>query len=110
MTGFIDVHGHVVLQESMGAAGPACGPELGAHPDGTPWFRVGDWRLDGVAYKESLFMQAKLRLESMDEAGIDLQALSPNPLTYLHWINQENAKNYCRTHNETMANLFSSYK
>ena len=72
MTGFIDVHGHVVLQESMGAAGPACGPELGAHPDGTPWFRVGDWRLDGVAYKESLFMQAKLRLESMDEAGIDL--------------------------------------
>ena len=110
MTGFIDVHGHVVLQESMGAAGPACGPELGAHPDGTPWFRVGDWRLDGVAYKESLFMQAKLRLESMDEAGIDLQALSPNPLTYLHWINQEDAKNYCRTHNEAMANLVSSYK
>ena len=83
MSGFIDVHGHVVLEESMGAAGPVCGPELGYYPDGTTFFRVGDWRLDGVPYKESLFMQAKLRLEAMDEAGISLQALSPVSYTHL---------------------------
>ena len=86
MTTLIDVHGHIVLEGTMGAAGPVCGPELGAYEDGTTWFRVGDWRLDGVPYRESLFMQVGLRLEAMDEAGIGLQALSPNPLTYLHWI------------------------
>ena len=110
MSGFIDVHGHVVLEESMGAAGAACGPELGNYPDGTTFFRVGDWRLDGVPYRESLFMQAKLRLEAMDENGISLQALSPNPLTYLHWIDENDASNYCRTHNEAMASLVSEHK
>ena len=110
MNGFIDVHAHVVLEESMGAAGPVCGPELGYYPDGTTFFRVGDWRLDGVPYKESLFMQAKLRLEAMDEAGISLQALSPNPLTYLHWIDEKDAANYCRIHNEAMASLVSNHK
>ena len=110
MSGFIDVHGHVVLDESMGAAGSACGPELGKHPDGTPWFRVGDWRLDGVPYKESLFMQAEMRLEAMNTAGISLQALSPNPLTYLHWIDQTDAINYCRTHNEAMGLLVQAHK
>ena len=43
------VNGHVVLEGTMGAAGPACGPEIGAHDDGTPWFRVGDYRLDATA-------------------------------------------------------------
>ena len=110
MAGFIDVHGHVVLEESLGAAGPTCGPELGSYDDGTPWFRVGDWRLDGVPYRESLFMQAQLRLEAMDKAGISLQALSPNPLTYLHWIESADAVNYCRVHNDAMANLVRAHK
>ena len=70
----------------MGAAGPICGPELGAYEDGTPFFRVGDWRLDGVPYRESLFMQVGMRLDAMDAAGIRVQALSPNPLSYLHFI------------------------
>jgi aminocarboxymuconate-semialdehyde decarboxylase len=86
MTDLIDVHGHIVLEGTMGAAGPVCGPELGVYPDGTTFFRVGDWRLDGVPYRESLFMQAGMRLEAMDEAGIRVQALSPNPLTYLRTI------------------------
>lgn len=75
----------------MGAAGPVCGPELGESKDGTPWFRVGDWRLDGIPYRGSVFMENDLRLKAMDEAGIMVQALSPNPLTYLHWIPSPNA-------------------
>ena len=35
VTGLIDVHGHIVLEGSLGAAGPTCGPELGAYEDGT---------------------------------------------------------------------------
>lgn len=93
----------------MGAAGPVCGPELGSHPDGTPWFRVGDWRLDGVPYRESLLMQTQLRLDAMDEAGIELQALSPNPLTYLHWIPARDAVGYCRRHNDELAEIVRAY-
>ena len=105
MTGLIDVHGHIVLEGSLGAAGPVCGPELGAYEDGTTWFRVGDWRLDGVPYRESLFMQVDLRLDAMDEAGIRVQALSPNPLTYLHFIPAADAINYCRAHNDDLAEV-----
>ena len=109
MTGLIDVHGHIVLEGSLGAAGPTCGPELGAYEDGTTWFRVGDWRLEGVPYRESLFMQTNLRLEAMDEAGIRVQALSPNPLTYLHWIPAADAINFCRAHHEDLASVISEH-
>ncbi len=93
----------------MGAAGPVCGPELGESKDGTPWFRVGDWRLDGIPYRGSVFMENDLRLKAMDEAGIMVQALSPNPLTYLHWIPSPNATEYCRRHNEGMAEVTRSH-
>lgn len=109
MQGLIDVHGHIVLEGAMGAAGPACGPELGTNPDGSPFFRVGDWRLEGVPYRESLFMQAEMRLDAMDEAGIRLQVLSPNPLTYLHWIPVADAVNYCRRHNDDLASVVRSH-
>ena len=98
----IDVHGHVVLEGSLGRAG-ACGPEIGAHPDGTPWFRVGDYRLDGVAYRGSLFIESDLRLAAMDAARIAVQALSPNPLTYLHHIEAPLAVEFCRAHNDDLA-------
>jgi aminocarboxymuconate-semialdehyde decarboxylase len=109
MTGLIDVHGHIVLEGTMGAAGPACGPEIGAYEDGTSWFRVGDWRLDGVPYRGSLFMETDVRLEAMDEAGIRVQALSPNPLSYLHWIPAGDAASYCRRHNEELAEVVRSH-
>ncbi len=107
--GLIDVHGHIVLEGTMGAAGPVCGPEIGAHDDGTPWFRVGDYRLDGVPYRGSLFMEVSKRLAAMDEAGIAVQALSPNPLTYLHFIPAENARDYCRRHNDDLAEVVRSH-
>lgn len=109
MTGMIDVHGHIVLEGTMGAAGPVCGPELGAYDDGTTFFRVGDWRLDGVPYRESLFMQVAMRLDAMDEAGIGVQALSPNPLTYLHHIPAADAANYCRRHNDELAEVVRAH-
>lgn len=98
----IDVHAHVVLEETMGAAG-AMGPVLGAPEDGPPWFSVGEYRLDGVRYKGSPFMDAGVRLQRMDEAGIDVQLLSPNPLTFLHFIDANDAIRFCRIHNDALA-------
>jgi aminocarboxymuconate-semialdehyde decarboxylase len=98
----IDVHAHVVIGETMGAAG-RFGPEIGAHADGMPWFRVGEYRLDGVRYVGSPFMNAELRLKRMDEARIAAQVLSPNPLTYFHFIDTADAIRFCRIHNDVLA-------
>ena len=106
--GLIDVHGHIVLEGSMGRAG-ACGPEIGYHPDGSPWFRVGNYRLDGVAYRGSLFIDVDMRLAAMDDAGIRVQALSPNPLTYLHFIDAVAAVDFCRAHNDSLAAVVADH-
>ena len=104
----IDVHAHVVLAETMGAAG-SLGPEMGGQDGDRPWFRVGDYRLDGVRYQGSPFMDPDLRIERMDTAGIDYQVLSPNPLTFLHFIDAPKAVSFCRTHNDALAALLRRY-
>ena len=74
--GSIDIHAHAVLAGSMGTAGHH-GPEIGYTESGAPWFRVGDYRLDGVRYEGSPFMEAEVRLTNMDAAGIDFQVSLP---------------------------------
>ena len=81
----IDLHAHVVLESSLGAAG-RYGPELDegdAAAGRSPCYRVGDYVLEGVRYRGSAFMDADVRIRRMDELGIELQVLSPNPLTFL---------------------------
>ena len=106
--GVIDVHAHVVLAETMGAAG-RFGPTIGKHPDGMPWFRVGDYQLNGVRYVGSPFMDPALRLARMDEAGIGFQMLSPNPLTYMHFIDEADAIRFCRIHNDALSRLVRTH-
>jgi aminocarboxymuconate-semialdehyde decarboxylase len=101
----IDLHAHVVLEESLGAAGPL-GPELdegdpaGGRP---PCFRVGDYRLEGVRYRGTPFMDLGERLDAMDRAGIELQVLSPNPLTFLPHVAAALAVDFCTRHNDALA-------
>lgn len=100
----IDVHAHVVLAQTMGMVGEL-GPELGGQDGAEPWFRVGGYKLDGVRYQGSPFMDVERRLAQMDEAGIDFQVLSPNPLTYFHFAAPHLAVDFCRTHNDALAGL-----
>lgn len=103
----IDVHAHVVLEAALGAAGPY-GPELDEGDEATgrpPRFRVGGYVLEGVRYRGSAFMDVGVRLAEMDALGIDLQVLSPNPLTYFHHIDADSAVAYCQSHNDAMATL-----
>jgi len=100
----IDVHAHAVLAGTLGMAG-RYGPEIGQHADGMPWFRIGDYRLDGVRYVGSPFMDVDVRLQRMKAAGIDFQVLSPNPLTYFHFIEAPVAIAYCRQHNDELSAL-----
>ena len=102
----IDVHAHVVLEETMGAAG-AHGPAL-SH-DEIPRFRVGNYVLNGVKYRNSAFMDPELRIAAMAAAGIDFQVLSPNPLTYFHFIEPSAAQAFCRIHNDALARVVARY-
>lgn len=72
-------------------------------------FHVGGYTLCGVRYRESLFMDAELRIERMDATGIAVQALSPNPLTYFHHIDPALAIEYCRRHNDALATLVATH-
>ena len=103
----IDLHAHVVLGSTLGAAGPY-GPELDDGDEATgrlPCFRVGDYTLTGVRYRASPFMDLDLRLAAMDELGIELAVLSPNPLTYFSHVEAEWADAFCRRHNDELATL-----
>jgi aminocarboxymuconate-semialdehyde decarboxylase len=104
----IDVHAHVVLEGTMGCAGHY-GPELGVATDGQPQFRVGDYVLHGVRYRDSPFMDVGRRLALMDHLGIDRQLLSPNPLTYFHHVEPDVAAGYCRWHNDELAAVVAAH-
>jgi aminocarboxymuconate-semialdehyde decarboxylase len=104
----IDLHAHVRLQATNGAAGRH-GPEFGTDEQGRPWYRVGNYRLLGVKHAGSPFTDPELRLTKMSEAHIDFQVLSPSPLTYFHHIDLADALTFCRRHNDAMAELAKRY-
>lgn len=104
----IDVHAHAVLPGVMGCAGHY-GPELGVGPEGRPRFRVGDYVLDGVDYTGTPFMDPDARLRMNDRLGIDLQVLSPNPITYFHHIEADVAAGFCRWHNDELAAVVADH-
>lgn len=104
----IDVHAHVRLNATTGAAGRH-GPEFGVDADGTPWYRVGNYKLVGVKHKKSPFTDPELRIQRMDRDGIDFQVLSPSPLTYFHFIETAEAISFCRKHNDACAALVRQY-
>ncbi len=106
-TGMIDLHAHVVLDAVMGAAGPL-GPEMDDGDEAAgrpPCFRVGSYTLVGVRYRDTPFTDLARRIDAMNAAGIDLQVLSPNPLTYFSHAEAEWADRFCRRHNDELAAL-----
>lgn len=104
----IDVHAHVRLNSTTGAAGRH-GPEFGEDEDGTPWYRVGNYKLIGVRHTASPFTDPELRITRMDRDAIDFQVLSPSPLTYFHHIEAGEAIAFCRRHNDACAELLKNY-
>lgn len=103
----IDIHAHAVFAETLNSI-KGLGPEIGGTKD-HPWFRVGDYKLEGVRYENTPFMDINLRIEAMDALGVDYQVISPNPITYFHFIEATAAINYCKLHNDTMAFAISNH-
>ena len=68
-----------------------------------PTFRVGDYAMKPLSYDGTVFTDLSLRLAELDRLQIDLQVLSPNPLTFLHGIEAPIAADFCQQHNTLMA-------
>ena len=107
MSMVIDLHAHVVLEESFGAAGKY-GPELSSG-EKLQEFRVGDYIMR-VPYRGSVFMDAQKRIKAMDALGVDLQLLSPNPLSFFGHINAEDALEFARASNDAMVKHIDPFK
>ena len=98
----IDVHAHVVFEALNGDAGPY-GPEAGIDEAGVPFFRTGGYTMKPISYQDTVFTDLGLRISHLDRLGIDLQVLSPNPLTFFHGIEPDTATDFCHRHNQLMA-------
>ena len=107
MSMVIDLHAHVVLEESFGTAGEY-GPELSSDAK-VQDFRVGDYVMR-VPYRVSVFMNAQKRVDAMDALGIDLQLLSPNPLSFFGYINATDALRFARASNDAMVKHIDPFK
>jgi aminocarboxymuconate-semialdehyde decarboxylase len=104
MTGVLDLHAHVVLDQTFGAAGQY-GPHHGDDTNGVEFFSVGDYTMKPIPYRRSVFMNVEMRLEAMERVGIDRQLLSPNPLTFFGGIEADVAVNFAVAANDAMADL-----
>lgn len=100
----IDLHAHIILEAGFGVASKF-GPELGRDKDGVPFFRIGDYQMKPIEYRGTVFMETDMRLERMERDAIDLQMISPNPLTMFHQIPAETAIRFCQIHNDAMAKV-----
>lgn len=106
--GAIDIHAHIVLEAAFGAAG-RFGPELATDEQGVPFFRIGGYTMKPMNYRGSVFMDLAKRLDRMDSDGIDVQLLSPNPLTMFHGIDAQDAIAFTRVHNDAMAAVVAQH-
>jgi len=97
----IDVHAHVVFEALNGIAGHY-GPEAGVDEQGAPFFRIGGYTMKPISYQGTVFTDLDLRISHLDRLGIDIQVLSPNPLTFFHGIEPTIAAGFCHRHNQLM--------
>ena len=94
----VDVHAHILLPGVMGSCG-AAGPEMGFRENGTEFFRAGDYVLENVRFNNSPFSVPSQRIEKMAAMGIDLQLVSPNPITYFYHQPKQSAIEFKKKQN-----------
>ena len=102
MPNIIDVHAHIVFQDLNNEAG-IHGPEAFEDSEGRKCFKIGEYVFKNLDYENSIFTDVDLRMDVMNRLGVDLQVLSPNPLTMFHGIEAETAIRFCKKHNDLMS-------
>lgn len=90
MTRVIDLHAHLLPRSAIAVAktgGEWFGSSIVDDARGRPVVVTGDRRegMGGAAHYESM----ERRLERMDEAGVDMQVLSVNPIFFRHYLDAD---------------------
>ena len=98
----IDIHAHILVPGVMGSCG-AAGPEMGFRDNGNEFFRAGDYVLENVKFNNSPFSVPQKRVEKMAILGIDLQLVSPNPITYFYHQPARSGIEFNKKHNDEVA-------
>ncbi|AQZ62016.1 2-amino-3-carboxymuconate-6-semialdehyde decarboxylase [[Actinomadura] parvosata subsp. kistnae] len=100
----VDVHAHVLLPEIeqavAGQPGLAAHRELDARRNGPDALAVSGAM---IGARIGLLTRAADRLAAMDEAGVDVQIVSPSPSHYHYWAGPELAADVCRLAAEGVA-------
>ena len=104
----VDVHAHILLPGVMGSCG-AAGPEMGFRENGTEFFRAGDYILENVRFNNSPFSVPAQRVERMAAMGIDMQLVSPNPITYFYHQSKQSAIEFNKKQNDEIAAVCSTH-
>ena len=104
----VDVHAHILLPGVMGSCG-AAGPEMGFRENGTEFFSAGDYVLENVRFNNSPFSVPAQRVEKMAAMGIDLQLVSPNPITYFYHQSKQSAIEFNKKQNDEIAAVCSTH-
>ena len=99
----IDVHGHYVLE--------ACFDAVSVRKDGRNVVQESSGRESGE-WNKKLFEKIKdklsdipTRLRDMDEAGVDMQVLSPSPIVLYYWTDVETGVKLAQMQNEKIAEI-----
>ena len=98
----VDIHAHILVPGVMGSCG-AAGPEMGFRDNGNEFFRAGDYVLENVKFNNSPFSVPQKRVEKMALLGIDLQLVSPNPITYFYHQPARSGIEFNKKHNDEVA-------
>ena len=91
-----------MLELSLGAAGDA-GPELGTLPDGTPFYRVGDYTLRGRALRGHRVHGHRRPAGRHGRGGHRRPAALAEPPHLLRPAGRRDAAAYARAHNDALA-------
>jgi len=99
----VEVHGHVLLPESFGAAG-LFGPDLTETGDGRFQLRIGPYTTISAAdpRKRTDLWDPAVKVEWMNASGIDKMLVTISPLWYLYWAEPEIAIPFASLNNDLL--------
>lgn len=106
--GPIDVHTHILPRgwdDFLTRHADARWPRLVREADGGCSLYRGDVRDRGLT--EQVFEPA-VRVEDLDRLGIERQVLSPPPLMFCYWAEAPAAAEFCRLHNDFLAEVVAA--
>lgn len=104
----VDLHCHMIVE----AAERLAGPHKPVLPEPAQRFASAATRAASAAMTAAIHTEIRttdLRLKDMDEAGIDIQVISPAPGHYCYWATEELGRELSRTVNDALAEAAAAH-